>query len=209
MLTLVSSVILVETLQNHTPNIEKLSHVDSFLGALNYIHMSLSLSLYIYIYIFIHGVYIYIYIFMYTQYIYIMFTYIYIHIYLFMYIHHVIVYVYIRIDFQPSPSTKHQECSAESCAPRNTGSTFLQFTSRAMNLENSWENLWKIYGKPKSMGHLWKIYGKSMVKIYGKNGTIWKINGKSTGKSIEHQNPNNIVSCWWRFSDLFMRYDMR
>jgi hypothetical protein len=89
-----------------------------------------------------------------------------------MYIHHVIVYIYIRIDFQPSPSTNHQECSAESCAPRNTGPTFLQFTSRAMNLENSWENLWKIYGKPKSIGHLWKIYGKSMVKVYGKNGRI-------------------------------------
>ena len=179
MLTLVSSVILVETLQNHTPNIEQLSHVDSFLGVLNYIHM----SLYIYIYTFlcIHSIYTLC-----------LHTYTYIHIY--MYIHHVIVYVYIRIDFQPSPSTNHQECSAESCTPRNTGPTFLQFTSRAMNLENSWENLWKIYGKPKSMGHLWKIYGKSMVKVYGKNGRIWKINGKSTGKSIEHQWKNIFYS---------------
>jgi hypothetical protein len=45
-----------------------------------------------------------------------------------------------------------------------------------------------------------------MVKVYGKNGRIWKINGKSTGKSIEHQNPNNIysiVSCWWRFSHIW------
>ncbi|CAL1143941.1 unnamed protein product [Cladocopium goreaui] len=35
------------------------------------------------------------------------------------------------------PRLLAEECSAESCAPRNTGSTFLQFTSRVRHSENS------------------------------------------------------------------------
>ena len=164
MLTLVSSVIPVETLQNHTPNIEKLSHVDSFLGVLNYIHISL--SLYLYIYIFIHGIYIYIYIFMYTQYIYIMFTYIYIHTYTHIYIY---VYspcdcIYLHSDWFPaiaihqSPGVQRRELRATQHGA-DLPAVHLPCHEPGKFMGKSMENLWKTEIYRTSMEDLWKVDG--------------------------------------------------
>ena len=147
MLTLVSSVILVETLQNHTPNIEQLSHVDSFLGVLNYIHMSL---------------YIYIYIFMYTQYIYIMFTYIYIHTYLYVYspcdcicLHS---HWFPAIAIHQSPGVQRRELHATQHGA-DLPAVHLPCHEPGKFMGKSMENLWKteIYGT--SMEDLWKVDG--------------------------------------------------
>ena len=194
MLTLVSSVILVETLQNHTPNIEQLSHVDSFLGVLNYIHMSLS----IYTFLCIHSIYIH---------------YVYIHIHTYIFICIFTMWLYMST-FALISSHRHPPIT-RSAAPRAARhATRGRPSCSSPPVPWTWKIHGKIYGKSMENRNLWDIYGRFMESRWLKSMGRMEEYEKSMGNLRENQlNINgriySIVSCWWRFSYLFMRYDIR